>query len=280
MARGEPARYGKGDEHIRQWGQMHPVLSFGDPRKVVALGRDYIDRTMISPHAHDRAQFLYGLTGLTVVNTEEGTWMIPPDRGMWIPAGKIHEVRMVGAVRMCSAYVLSSAASVMPQVCAVLAVTDLVRTLLAEAVALPEPPIPATGSARDEALIALLLQELPRLESVSLSVPLPASPGLRALCEALLREPRSHMTIDACCRTLHMSRRNFTRCLKTETGLSFGGWRQRACVLVAIPRLLQGMTVARIALDLGYDNPAAFSTMFRRITGEKPSRYTGRGTME
>jgi AraC-like DNA-binding protein len=28
-----------------------------------------------------------------------------------------------------------------------------------------------------------------------------------------------------------------------------------------------------IALDLGYESPAAFATMFRRLTGKAPSRY-------
>jgi hypothetical protein len=36
-------------------------------------------------------------------------------------------------------------------------------------------------------------------------------------------------------------------------------------VVLALARLVAGEPVTRIALDFGYDSPAAFSTMFRRI---------------
>jgi len=42
-------------------------------------------------------------------------------------------------------------------------------------------------------------------------------------------------------------------------------------VVQALARLAAGEAVTRIALDFGYDSPAAFSTMFRRILGQAPS---------
>ncbi len=35
----------------------------------------------------------------------------------------------------------------------------------------------------------------------------------------------------------------------------------------------EGEAVTNIALDLGYDSPAAFTTMFRKTLGFPPSRY-------
>ncbi len=55
----------------------------------------------------------------------------------------------------------------------------------------------------------------------------------------------------------------FTRAFRKETGLSFGEWRQQACMLVSLPRLAAGDAVTTIALDLGYESPAAFTTMFQ-----------------
>jgi len=40
-----------------------------------------------------------------------------------------------------------------------------------------------------------------------------------------------------------------------------------------LPRLAAGETVTSIALDLGYDSPAAFATMFKRRLGLSPSQY-------
>jgi AraC-like DNA-binding protein len=70
-----------------------------------------------------------------------------------------------------------------------------------------------------------------------------------------------------------MSRRSFTRRFRRETGMSFADWRQQACVLIALPRLAAGDTVTSLALDLGYDSPAAFATMFKRRLGISPSHY-------
>jgi AraC-like DNA-binding protein len=55
--------------------------------------------------------------------------------------------------------------------------------------------------------------------------------------------------------------------------MSFTEWRQQACLLTALPRLAGGEPVTAIALDLGYDSPAAFATMFKRLSGIPPSRY-------
>ncbi|WP_139150082.1 helix-turn-helix domain-containing protein, partial [Sphingobium yanoikuyae] len=50
-------------------------------------------------------------------------------------------------------------------------------------------------------------------------------------------------------------------------------WRQQACLSAALPRLAAGEPITTIALDLGYDGPANFSTMFKRALGVSPSRY-------
>ena len=161
----------------------------------------------------------------------------------------------------------------MPDTCTVLAMTALARNLISAVTELPGPPAAASAVPRDLALVTLPLHELPRLAVVALNVPLPTTPRLRALCEGFLRRPLAHAAIGDWCAVLGISRRGFTRRFRTGSGLSFGQWRQRACVLAAIPRLLAGTAVTEVALDLGYENPAAFSTMFRRVTGDRPSRY-------
>ena len=74
-----------------------------------------------------------------------------------------------------------------------------------------------------------------------------------------------------------MSIRTFSRFFHTQTALGFAAWRQRACVVLALSRLAAGDAVTSIALDFGYDSPAAFSTMFRRLLGTPPSSYLHTG---
>ena len=73
-----------------------------------------------------------------------------------------------------------------------------------------------------------------------------------------------------------MSRRTFTRLFRQHTGISFVEWRQQACLLAAVVRLGNGEPVTRVAMDLGYSSPSAFTGVFRRILGQAPSRYFAR----
>jgi AraC-like DNA-binding protein len=69
-----------------------------------------------------------------------------------------------------------------------------------------------------------------------------------------------------------MSRRAFTRLFRRQTGLILAAWRQQACLMAALPRLIEGEAVATVALDLAY-SPATFSDMFRRVLAAPPRRY-------
>jgi AraC-like DNA-binding protein len=92
-------------------------------------------------------------------------------------------------------------------------------------------------------------------------------------CRDFLANPTVKQTIDDWCRDLGLARRTFTRMFRQEVGDSFVNWRQQACLLVAIPRLLSGESITGVALDLGYDNPAAFTSMFKRMLGLPPRTY-------
>jgi AraC-like DNA-binding protein len=65
----------------------------------------------------------------------------------------------------------------------------------------------------------------------------------------------------------------FTRRFQRETGLSFVAWRQQASLFACLPRLADGVSVTEVAMLAGYDNVAAFTTMFRRRLGTAPRNY-------
>jgi AraC-like DNA-binding protein len=240
------------------------------PRPIIALTNEYADGHAIPPHHHRRSQLLFGASGLVTVATQFGTWAVPPQRGMWIPGGIVHEVRMLGAVRMFSLYLEPGAVAGMPECCQVVRVSPLLQQLMTEASDLPAEYEP---DSRTGALMALLQHEMRELPVLPLSVPLPADRRLAQQCRRFLVAPTPHETIDAWSAELGMSRRAFTRLFRRETGLSFAAWRQQACLLAALPRLIAREPVTAVAIDLGYDNPAAFTTMFKRLLGASPRNY-------
>lgn len=240
------------------------------PRAVIALGVDYPDGHVIAPHRHQHGQLLYGSTGVVLATTSHGTWMMPPQRGMWIPPGVVHEVQMRGAVKIHSIYLSPDAIHGMPERCQVVGISALMASLLAEAVALPAE---YDLEGRAGALMALIQHEMRRLPSLPLSLPLPTHQALAARCRNFLRAPSPHDSINQWSEALGLSRRTFTRLFRRETGLSFVAWRQQACLMAALPRLAAGDPVTTVAIDLGYDNPAAFTTMFKRVLGASPRAY-------
>ncbi|MBV4365223.1 AraC family transcriptional regulator [Erwinia phyllosphaerae] len=239
-------------------------------RDVVAIGNDYAQGFLLASHQHRRAQLLYGATGQMHVSTRDGEWVVPPQHAVWIPPQTLHAVKFVG-VTTRSLYINPECAARLNHGsrCEVISVSALLRQLLLEAVDLP----PLYDSDRDCALMNLLLLELAAMPVRAFDIPLPQHPALLALCQAFLLAPTIHDPAERWGRAMFMSASTFRRHFLQQTGMSFSGWRQRACVVSALTWLISGKPVNEVALSLGYDNGSSFATMFRRVTGQSPSFY-------
>jgi AraC-like DNA-binding protein len=241
------------------------------PRPVAASSTHYPPSFELAEHRHRRAQFLYATTGVMAVVTPNGSWVSPPERAIWIPGGTPHSVRMVGAVQTHSVLIEPGLCVDRGQSCEVVGVSSLLRQLLVAASSLP-------GEYREEGreglIMKLIVAEIDHAPLVRLAVPFPAHPALARRCQAFLAQPLVTATIDEWADAMAMNRRSFTRLFRRTTGMSFAEWRQQACFAAALTRLAAGEPVTTIALDLGYDSPGSFSTMFKRLGGVSPSRYS------
>lgn len=221
-------------------------------------------------HSHSRAQLLYARTGVVMVTAGQARWMVPPEHALWIPPHVEHSVDMLVSVNMLSLYLTADALPGLPGRVRAVGVTDLARELIIAVVA-PGPHDTVPG--RAERIMPLLLDVLATLPERALGLPLPADPRLAKLCRGFVAAPTPDLVIDAWAREMSMSRRAFTRAFRRETGLSLSLWRQQACLFAALPRLAAGEPVTSVALDLGYDSIAAFTTMFKRMLGAPPRAY-------
>ena len=238
-------------------------------RPLLAIATDYPPGTLLDTHTHRRAQMLYGMTGLMEVETDDGAWVIPPYSGVWIPAGKRHRVRMQG-VSTRSLYIEPDAVPRAGALCEALVVTPLLHQLLLASLSMPAL---YDEQGRDGALAQLLLHEVGLAQTMPLFAPIPQDRPLAKLCKAFLRSPHIQAAPQQWAQQLHKSLRTFTRLFRQQSGMSFGAWRQQASLLAALPRLSAGQSVTQVALDLGYDSPSAFSTMFRKRLGRAPSDF-------
>ncbi|MDJ1135899.1 AraC family transcriptional regulator [Streptomyces iconiensis] len=241
-------------------------------RAVLPIGTDYPPGHVLDWHAHRRAQFLYGATGVMVVDTAEGTWTVPPERAVLIPAATLHRVRMLG-VSTRSLYIEPDAVPWWPATCTVVDVPPLLRELLLTAV---EFEADYSLSGREGSVAELLLHEIAARAPLPFHVAIPASADLAALCREYLVAPDAGVTNAAWAVRTAMSERAFTRRFRAETGDSPAVWRARARLLAAVP-LLRTASVSEVSGRLGYASPAAFTAAFTRAFGTPPSRFSGKG---
>ena len=93
------------------------------------MARDLPDGFLTPWHKRRRLHLIHGVTGRITVSTEEGQWLVPPHRAMWIPGETIHQMRTL--------YVEPEARENLLRLCQMMMVTALLRDLTKEALAMP-----------------------------------------------------------------------------------------------------------------------------------------------
>ncbi|TCM67749.1 AraC family transcriptional regulator [Acinetobacter calcoaceticus] len=244
---------------------IHSIEHLEQP--ILAIENRYADFQILSMHQHQRAQLLYGAEGIIQIETPDGHWIIPPERAVWIPPQVPHQLTM-HKVRTCSVYFMPEHLPRQSHQCEVLAISPLLRQLLLKAPQF-EPPF----SVHAQLFFDLICCELSVAEILQLHLPLPQHAALLAICQDFLIEPNIHLSPLQIAEQLHMSERHFSRIFKQQVGMSFSMWRQHACVLTSLEKIISGQAIHHIAYQCGFKNPAAFSSMFQRVFGLSPTAY-------
>ena len=239
--------------------------------------------TEVVPHRHPWGQLAFSKVGVVRLTTESGTYLAPPTRAVWIPPGVEHAVTVLQNADMRTVYAHAPRGRVLPlpaveqaiwRECRVLEVSDLLRALVLEMDTQPDgQPLAPAQLQREKLLSALILDELRRARPIPLGVDLPADKRLRALCQSVLDDPARHATLAEWARDSGASPRTVARLFRQELGTSFGQWRQRVLLAKALALAAGRQPMNRIACELGYASPSAFSAMVRRSVGQAPSRF-------
>ncbi|SEE48969.1 AraC-type DNA-binding protein [Rhizobiales bacterium GAS191] len=237
------------------------------PRPLAVMAQTFPPGYRGKAHAHPRAQFLHAITGVMRVAAAKSVWVIPPDRGLWIPPGTIHAVQARGAVEVRTIYLARAAIGALPSSCCVLITTPLLRHLILAAL---EEPVNYDEAGRGGLIFKLMQDELSHLPRTPLGVPIPHGKRLKSACDRLLANPASRLGLEELAREVGASPRTLAREFAAETGLSFTAWRNRLRLAEASAQLAEGLSVAEVARRCGYGSPSAFTAMMRRTLGAGP----------
>lgn len=221
-------------------------------------------------HSHVRAQVFCVEHGLLHVETEAGSWLLPPWRAGWIPPGTKHKVRISGALRGWSVLLTPALCTSLPQQPAIVAVTPVLRALAAQAAGW-NPELDLTPA--QLRLAAVLLDELQQPAQTALHLPMPQDRRLCRITRALMAAPLDPRSMTELAVWAGISARSLNRVFRQETGCSFGQWREQLKLAVALEQLARGAAVSVVAEALGYASPSNFIAMFKRHFGLAPARY-------
>jgi AraC-like DNA-binding protein len=223
----------------------------------------------IPAHRHKRGQLLYASEGVITVRTEDGLWVTPPQRAVWIAPSTVHAVRSNKSFRLIALWVEPGLASLSKR-CCVVNVDNLMRELLKAAAGFGDDYL--SGSA-EERLIRVLLDRLIKLTIVPLFLPEPRDERLKRITSSLAGDLQSSTPLEFWAKKAGVTLRTAARLFRQETGMSFGQWRLQLRLLTALEQLAMGDAVSNVALNVGYSDVSSFIAVFKAALGETPARY-------
>ncbi len=227
------------------------------------FGLTYSQKQLVPPVSADWNQLVYASKGVLTVRTEDGAWVVPPHRAVWIPANLRSQLEVSRETALRMLYLRSG---VKRPGCAVVSVSPLLRELILRAVSIGalerSNPIHVH-------LEALIREELRSIDTVPLQLPLPQSQIAKEFVAAI--EPA--FDVDSALAHCGASRRTIERLFRSETSMSLGQWIRRRKLLLGLQWMVEGETSGEVAFRLGYNGPSAFIAMFKRELGSTPGNY-------
>jgi AraC-like DNA-binding protein len=245
----------------------HADLTLTAERPVRISARDLEAAELLAAHTHPWAQVTYPLDGVVRVTVGNSAWIAPPMRAIWVPAGLTHEVVMLEKVRLRTVFIHADRSPLDTTQCQVLNVSPLLRELI---IALGQAE---AGEPREAMLAELIIDEVARSATRPIRVALPTDKRLKSLCETLMADPASTLTLEEWAQRAGASARTLARLFEKELGMRFGQWRQQVRLAHAAPLIASGMPLSRVAAELGYASQSAFSAMVKKTFGQSPSSF-------
>ena len=231
-------------------------------------------RDTIDWHFHDVQQIVYPSSGVLAISAAAATWVVPPQRAVWIPAGVPHAHQAHGPVQMRTLAISSASAAAadqpLPDRPAVLEVSPLLREILVALTSGDGTPYTTRQRATME---QVALDQLRRVDQLPVGLPTLADDRLRAIVAVLRADPADERTLASLGEAVGASERTLSRLFRQEAGMTFPQWRTQFRLQHALVLLADRTPVTTTALACGWSNPSAFIETFRRAFGATPGKF-------
>lgn len=253
--------------HIQQ-----PITLDKLPEPIFYFLRSMPEDTIYPPQTHPWGEFVFSFSGVLELHAEDQDFRVPPNFGIWHPAGAEHHGGNRNASEHCSIYIEDDLATQrgMPDTTCALLVNPMLREMLIYLRNhFPKPPY----SSEVRRLLDVILDQLIVTPIAGSYLPDSKDPLITQVLAFLKDDPGAHHSIREIAEQFGMSERTLARKVQRELNMPLSEWRQRLKVVRAVPLLQEGASVESVALDLGYSTASSFIAMFKRLLGTTPDEY-------
>lgn len=222
---------------------------------------------------------LYAAGGAFQLEVEDARWLLPPQRAALIAADVPIRLSTRGTVRCNSVLFVRETLLAPKSPCSVFAITPLAREMLLHTMRWGIERDPSDPqAARFFAALADVCLEL-AAHPDQFWLPRPRSPELARAVGYALDRLGTPLSLAQAAQAAGVSERTLLRRFADEIRMSWREFLARARMIRAMELLEeQAPQVIEVAYATGFESVSAFSTAFRRFTGETPSQYRRRIT--
>jgi AraC-like DNA-binding protein len=251
-----------------------PIIcpNMSEKRHTVSATQSLLPNSRIDRHHHAVHQIVYPSTGAVSVTTPAGTWITPPNRAIWIPAGQWHEHRLHGHTQLHAVGLDPARFRAVPAELAVLAVNPLMRELII-ACSTTAP----TDDRRKLRMLAVLHDQIDVADiQAGLWVPSPRDDRLKRACALVADELSTPLALSELSRRVGASVRTLSRLFRDELAMTYPQWRTQLRLHHALVLLAERHDVSTVAMRCGWATPSAFIDTYRRALGGTPGSQKNR----
>ena len=166
----------------------HPDLDLGAredyPASVVCYFGELEKGVAFAAHSHRRAQLFHIVSGSLTVETARGTFVVPPERAVWIPSGVKHAVTYLQKSALRYLFFRPEAAKRLPDDPSVVRLSPLLRELIPAFMEYARADA-VRGPAKR--IADVILDQLETVPVLPLHLPMPTSARLRRAVRARRR---------------------------------------------------------------------------------------------
>ena len=252
--------------HLQSPSRVYPAL----PRPIVSTSGEFRAMTQVVKHSHPWSQLSYCCRGVMHIETSTGTFVLPPEQALWLPAKMEHLHFYKNSVSNRSLYIDPVWCEELGSSVRTFTVDALLKSLLLEVASWPEN---YQETAQTSRLVQVLIDRLAIAPTNELFMPTINDNRLIPIIEALNYDPANKLTIEQWAMKVGASSRTLNRLFNKNYGMGFSRWKQKLKILKSLDMLNAGDKLTDIAFELGYESTSSFITAFKKQLDCSPKKY-------